>query len=284
MAAGKVEGPAPLLTFGIELNTRTLSFRVPLYRWSSSVTYSAASRTQNIYETPVSYNRWLGIRITCIRPCPEGGPCEQPLPFGQYQRQLGQTRCLSTAARTYRPRMGLDCAQGLVWFAHTPASSFCCRDLLAICSWTHLIVAVVPSPYHTWLWYAWPSENPLHSMHSRSASPLYSRGWYVDTSGPERVLYYSDNVVAVQVLRVGHFAAQGQAHGSTPLALLGAHRDTNFCIWAVHVAEQWPFWTVALQPYLFQCRSLRVADQPYPQHSWTVPHWRQLGTSFRKRA
>ena len=141
----------------------------------SSVTYSAESRTQNTYATPVSYNRWLGIRIACIRPCPEGGPCEQPLPFGQYKRQLGQTRCLSTAARMYRPRMGLDCAQGLVWFAHTPASPFCCRDLLAICSWTHLIMAVVPLPYHTWLWclhpvyhtwlwHAWPSENPLHSI------------------------------------------------------------------------------------------------------------------------
>ena len=119
---------------------------------------------QNTYATPVSYNRWLGIRIACIRPCPDGGPCEQPLPFGQYKRQLGQTRCLSTAGRMYTPRMGLDGAQGLVWFAHTPASPFCCRDLLAISSWTHLIVAVVPSPYHTWLWYAWPSENPLHSI------------------------------------------------------------------------------------------------------------------------
>ena len=74
---------------------------------------------------------------------------------------------------------------------------------------------------------------------------------YVDTSGPQHVLYHSDNVVAVQVLWVGHLAAQGQAHGSASLALLGARCDTNFCIWAVHVAEQWPFWTVALQPYLF---------------------------------
>ena len=84
LAADKVEGPAPVLTFlGIEFNTVAMSLALPMTSWLLSVRYSRGSRVQYVSAICTNYNPNWALKPSVSSAPPEEGLHQQPLPSGK---------------------------------------------------------------------------------------------------------------------------------------------------------------------------------------------------------
>lgn len=296
LAADKVEGPAPLLTFlGIQLNTMTMSLGLPADKLASLRDLLLRIQGMKCIRNAHQLQSLIGHLNHMCQVMPLGRAFLNSLfPLANNMRQ-GQIRRLNAAART-------DLAWWQIMLDNWSGTSI--HQFLLLQEPSHHLFSDASGSWGcgafslpVWLQFAWPRENPLHSIALKELFPivLACLVWGHQWTGTY-VLCHSDNVAAVcQVNRL--FARDPiAAHLLHCLALSMALFD--FRIRAVHIAGSMNIGADQLsrdRAAAFLDRHPTAMSLPTqitqeltdlllsPPHSWTSPLWRQLCGNFWKR-